>query len=55
MAEIFISYKSERRKAAAHLAKILERCGYTVCYDYSLVKGRRHNPPYRNNNACRIR
>ena len=40
MAEIFISYKSERRKAAAHLAKILERYGYTVWYDYSLVKGR---------------
>jgi TPR repeat protein len=40
MADIFISYKSERRKAAAHLAKILERYGYTVWYDYSLVKGR---------------
>ncbi len=39
MAEIFISYKSERRKAAAHLAKILECYGYTVWYDYSLVKG----------------
>ncbi len=40
MAEIFISYKSKRRKAAAHLAKILECYGYTVWYDYSLVKGR---------------
>ncbi|MGO8954668.1 MAG: SUMF1/EgtB/PvdO family nonheme iron enzyme [Rhodomicrobium sp.] len=40
MAEIFISYKSERRKAAAHLAKILERYGYTVWFDYNLVKGR---------------
>jgi hypothetical protein len=40
MADIFISYKSERRKAAAHLAKILERYGYSVWYDYSLVKGR---------------
>jgi formylglycine-generating enzyme required for sulfatase activity len=40
MAEIFISYKSERRKAAGHLAKILERYGYTVWFDYSLVKGR---------------
>jgi len=39
MAEIFISYKSERRKAAAHLAKILERYGYTVWFDYHLVKG----------------
>jgi hypothetical protein len=40
MADVFISYKSERRKAAAHLAKILERHGYSVWYDYSLVKGR---------------
>ncbi len=40
MAEIFISYKSERRAAAAHLTKILECHGYTVWYDYSLVKGR---------------
>ncbi len=39
MAEIFISYKSERRKAAGHLAKILERYGYTVWFDYHLVKG----------------
>ena len=39
MAEIFISYKSERRAAAAHLAKILERYGYTVWFDYHLVKG----------------
>jgi formylglycine-generating enzyme required for sulfatase activity len=39
MAEIFISYKSERRKAAAHLAKILERYGYAVWFDYHLVKG----------------
>ena len=40
MVDVFISYKSERRKAAAHLAKILECYGYTVWYDYSLVKGR---------------
>ena len=39
MAEIFISYKSERRAAAAHLAKILQRYGYTVWFDYNLVKG----------------
>ncbi len=39
MAEIFISYKSERRSAAAHLAKILERYGYAVWFDYDLVKG----------------
>ena len=40
MVDVFISYQSERRKAAAHLAKILECYGYTVWYDYSLVKGR---------------
>ena len=40
MVDVFISYKSERRKAAAHLAKILECYGYMVWYDYSLVKGR---------------
>jgi TIR domain len=39
MAEIFISYKSERRKAAAHLAKILECFGYTVWHDYHLLNG----------------
>ncbi len=40
MVDVFISYQSERRKAAAHFAKILECYGYTVWYDYSLVKGR---------------
>ncbi len=40
MVDVFISYKSERRKAAAHLAKILECYGYSVWYDYSLIKGR---------------
>jgi hypothetical protein len=40
MVDIVISYKSERRKAAAHVAKILKGYGYTVWYDYSLVKGR---------------
>ena len=39
MAEIFISYKSERRKAAEHLAEILRRYGYSVWFDYSLLKG----------------
>jgi formylglycine-generating enzyme required for sulfatase activity len=39
MADVFISYKSERRNAAAHLAKILERYGYSVWFDYGLVKG----------------
>ena len=40
MAEIFISYKSERRKAAEHLAEILRCYGYSVWFDYSLLKGR---------------
>jgi formylglycine-generating enzyme required for sulfatase activity len=40
MAEIFISYKSERRKAAEHLAAILRCHGFTVWFDYSLIKGR---------------
>ena len=40
MVDVFISYKSDRREAAAHLAKILECYGYTVWYDYSLIKGR---------------
>ena len=39
MADIFISYKKERRQAAAHLAKILELYGYTVWFDSALVKG----------------
>jgi hypothetical protein len=39
MAEIFLSYKSERRHAAAHLAKLLECYGYTVWYDYHLLSG----------------
>jgi formylglycine-generating enzyme required for sulfatase activity len=40
MAEIFISYKSERRKAAEHLAAVLGFYGYSVWFDYQLVKGR---------------
>jgi formylglycine-generating enzyme required for sulfatase activity len=39
MAEIFISYKSERRKAARHLEQILIRHGYTVWFDHALVRG----------------
>ena len=31
MADIFISYKSERRAAAEHLADILREYGYTSC------------------------
>ncbi len=40
MADIFISYKSERRAAAWHLSQILELNGYTVWYDYGLLSGR---------------
>jgi TIR domain len=39
MAEIFISYKSDRRNAAKHLSGILDRYGYSVWFDYSLIKG----------------
>ena len=39
MADIFISYKSERRPAADHLAEILRDHGYTVWFDYSLITG----------------
>jgi hypothetical protein len=40
MADVFISYKSERRRAAEHLAAVLERYGYSVWFDYQLIKGR---------------
>jgi TIR domain len=40
MADVFISYKSERRSAAAHLAEILTLHGYSIWYDYQLVKGK---------------
>lgn len=40
MADIFISYKSERQAAAQHLARILELNGYSVWYDYGLLSGR---------------
>lgn len=39
MADIFISYKSERRLAAEHLSEILNANGYSTWYDYSLVSG----------------
>src|SRR5262245_14406262 len=39
MAEIFISYKSERRKAAEHFSTVLKHHGYSVWFDYHLVKG----------------
>lgn len=39
MADVFISYKSERRAAAEHLADILEDHGYSVWFDYALATG----------------
>ena len=40
MADIFISYKTERRAAAEHLAEICRLHGYTVWFDYGLSSGR---------------
>jgi hypothetical protein len=40
MADVFISYKSERREAAEHLSRILEIYGYSVWFDYHLLSGR---------------
>jgi hypothetical protein len=40
MADVFISYKSERRNAAQHLTRILELNGYSVWFDYGLLSGR---------------
>ncbi|MFM9939437.1 MAG: SUMF1/EgtB/PvdO family nonheme iron enzyme [Hyphomicrobiaceae bacterium] len=39
MADVFISYKRERRPAARHLEQILVRYGYTVWFDLALVRG----------------
>jgi len=44
MAEIFISYKSERRAAARHLAKVLSAYGYDVWFDYGLLPGEDFEP-----------
>jgi formylglycine-generating enzyme required for sulfatase activity len=40
VADVFISYKSERRAAAEHLAEILAEYGYSVWWDYGLVAGK---------------
>lgn len=40
MADVFISYKSERRAAAQHLARVLELHGFSVWFDYGLYSGR---------------
>jgi hypothetical protein len=39
LADVFISYKSDRRAAAQHLARILELNGYSVWFDYGLFSG----------------
>jgi formylglycine-generating enzyme required for sulfatase activity len=39
MADVFISYKRERRAAARHLEQILIRYGYSVWFDLELVRG----------------
>jgi formylglycine-generating enzyme required for sulfatase activity len=39
MADVFISYKRERRPAARHLEQILLRYGYSVWFDLALVRG----------------
>jgi formylglycine-generating enzyme required for sulfatase activity len=39
MADVFISYKRERRPAARHLEQILARYGYSVWFDLALVRG----------------
>jgi hypothetical protein len=39
VADIFISYKSERRKAVQHLAEILKINGYSVWFDAGLNSG----------------
>jgi hypothetical protein len=40
VADVFISYKSERRAAAEHLAEVLTDHGYSVWWDYGLISGR---------------
>ena len=39
MADVFISYKSERRNAAQHLSRIFALNGYSVWFDYKLLSG----------------
>ncbi len=39
MADVFISYKSERRNAARHLQKVLKLNGFEAWYDYGLIPG----------------
>jgi TIR domain/SPOR domain len=39
VADVFISYKSERRSAVAHLARVLENYGFSVWFDWALLSG----------------
>jgi hypothetical protein len=40
MANIFLSYKSERRKVAEHLSRVIALHGYSVWFDIALITGR---------------
>src|SRR5262249_38630167 len=42
MADVFISYKRERRPAARHVEQILIRYGYSVWFDLALVRGQNY-------------
>lgn len=44
MADVFISYKSERRPAVEYLARVLENYDYTVWFDYGLLSGQEFAP-----------
>lgn len=44
MADVFISYKTERRNAAQHVSRILELNGYSVWFDYGLLSGSDFGP-----------
>lgn len=44
VADVFISYKTERRNAAQHLSRILELNGYSVWFDYGLLSGTDFGP-----------
>jgi hypothetical protein len=51
VADVFISYKRERRNAAQHLTRILELNGYSIRFDYRLLSGRDFGPQL----ECKIR
>lgn len=44
VADIFISYKSDRRNAARHLARVLGCYGFSAWYDYALLPGDDYEP-----------